>query len=87
MKREQTILHPANIKEDTEINYEQKAIILNGTKIISLNEETIRHLACKPHQRLTESWTVRGLTAITHPKSWICKTVYKRNRQKDRKDI
>ena len=39
---------------------EQKAIILNGTKIVSLNEETIRHLACKPHQRLTESWTVRG---------------------------
>ena len=60
MRQEQTILHPANIKEDTEINYEQKAIILNGTKIISLNEETIRHLACKPHQRLTESWTVRG---------------------------
>lgn len=60
MKQEQTILHPENIKEDTEINYEQKAIILNGTKIVSLNEETIRHLACKPHQRLTESWTVRG---------------------------
>lgn len=60
MKREQTILHPENVKEDTEINYEQKAIILNGTKIVSLNEETIRHLACKPHQRLTESWTVRG---------------------------
>lgn len=54
MKREQTILHPENV------NYEQKAIILNGAKIVSLNDETIRHLACKPHQRLTESWTVRG---------------------------
>ena len=60
MKQEQTILHPENVKENTEINYEQKTIILNGTKIVSLNEETIRHLACKPHQRLTESWTVRG---------------------------
>ena len=54
MKQEQTILHPENV------NYEQKAIILNGAKIVSLNEETIRHLACKPHQRLTEAWTVRG---------------------------
>lgn len=54
MKQEQTVSHPENV------NYEQKAIILNGAKIVSLNEETIHHLACKPHQRLTESWTVRG---------------------------
>lgn len=54
MKQEQTVLHPENV------NYEQKAIILNETKIVSLNEETIHRLACKPHQRLTESWTVRG---------------------------
>lgn len=54
MKQEPAVLHPENV------NYEQKAIVLNGAKIVSLNEETIRHLACKPHQRLTESWTVRG---------------------------
>lgn len=29
-------VHPENVKEDTEINYEQKTIILNGTKIVSL---------------------------------------------------
>lgn len=63
MKKERTISHSENVKEDMEINhgqYGQKVIILNGTKIISFNDETIHRLVCKPHQRLTESWTVRG---------------------------
>ena len=57
MKQEQAISHHENVKYG---QYGQKAIVLNGTKIVSLNEETIHRLACKPHQRLTESWTVRG---------------------------
>ena len=67
IKQEQTIPHSKSYSKNTEgkmeVNHEQhgqKTVILNGAKIVSLNEEIIRHLACKPHQRLTESWTVRG---------------------------
>ena len=67
MKQEQTTLYSKlyskNTEGNMEVNHEQhgqKTIILNGTKIVSLNEEAIHRLACKPHQKLTESWTVRG---------------------------
>ena len=44
----------------TKKNFAQRAITLNGIKIISLTDECQMDIISRPHRKLTESWTVRG---------------------------